>query len=53
MKFHFIFLILVSIIIFSCGDDTVSTLNVPQPIYSHSLIELSGPGLQEYHDTIP
>lgn len=53
MKLHFIFIILVSIFIFSCGDDTVSTINVPQPIYSHFLIELSGPGLQEYHDTIP
>ncbi|MEO8512523.1 MAG: hypothetical protein ABI543_03080 [Ignavibacteria bacterium] len=49
-----LFLILSSFIIISCGDNnTVNQTNEPQPIYSHSTIELSGPGLQEYHDTIP
>ncbi len=54
MKFHFILIVLISVILFSCGDNnTINQTNNPQPVYSHSLIELTGPGLQEYHDTIP
>lgn len=47
-------LLILSAMIISCSNDTtVIQTNDPQPIYSHPLIELSGPGLQEYHDTIP
>ena len=53
MKFHFIFIMVVFILVCSCGEDTVNNTNEPAPLYSHSTIELSGSGLQEYRDTIP
>ncbi len=54
MRIHIIIAALSAIFLQSCGEDnTVIQTNTPQPIYSHALIELSGPGLQEYHDTIP
>lgn len=54
MKICFLIASFFLIFLLSCGDDnTVNQINTPQPIYSHALIELSGPGLREYHDTIP
>ena len=54
MKLGIIAASLIFILFLSCGhDNTVVQTNSPQPIYSPALIELSGPGLQEYHDTIP
>jgi len=54
MKIHYIIAALSIVLLLSCGEDnTVVQTNNPQPIYSHALIDLSGPGLQEYHDTIP
>lgn len=54
MKIHFLIASIFALIFLSCGDDnTVVQTSNPQPIYSHALIELSGPGLREYHDTIP
>ncbi len=55
MKFHFVLIVMVSVFLCSCGEDNTvnNNTNEPQPLYSHALIELSGPGLQEYHDTIP
>ena len=54
MRIYIIIAALSSIFLLSCGEDnTVVPTNNPQPVYSHTLIELSGPGLQEYHDTIP
>lgn len=54
MKTLTLLFLILTLFIFSCGDyTTVTQTNDPQPIYTHSNIELSGPGLQEYHDTIP
>ncbi len=54
MRIHHIIAALAVLLLISCGEDnTVIQTNNPQPVYSHALIELSGPGLREYHDTIP
>ncbi len=54
MRIHHMIAALAVLLLISCGEDnTVIQTNNPQPVYSHALIELSGPGLREYHDTIP
>jgi len=54
MKVIVVLFLTVLLAFISCGDDTiVNQQGGSQPIYSHELIELTGPGLQEYHDTIP
>lgn len=54
MKLYYTVILLFFIFLVSCNEDnTTNQLLTEEPVYTHSLIELSGPGLIEYHDTIP
>lgn len=53
MKFPFLIMLL-TMIFLSCGEDNiVKQNNTEVPLYTHPNIELSGPGLQNFFDTIP
>lgn len=53
MKIQFI-IILLTVFFISCGEDNTVKQNNPEvPLYTHPNIELSGPGLQNFFDTIP
>lgn len=53
MKFPFVIMLL-TMIFLSCGEENkINQNNTEVPIFSHPNIELSGPGLQNYFDTIP